>query len=158
MCTQAQKSTVTLSALAESVGAQFRAHVALMATQPKSAAVEEYRRQIARYLEAVQTATGWKLVQMGEKAGGLAHSTILRGLKGENTMGFPALMALEAASRVPIPDSLRGAAIQAQQPTRAEPEIDPEVLRSVARQLEGKSGDEQKAIIAKMLKALSEAG
>lgn len=130
-----------------------------MATQPKSAAVEAYRRQIARYLQSVQIAKGWKLVKMGEAAGNLSHTTISRALKGDHTLGFPALLALEAASGVPIPESLRGAAIAAQQPTRpAEPELDPEVLRSVAERLKGHTPTEQKAMIGELLKALTKAG
>jgi hypothetical protein len=127
-----------------------------MASQPKSAAVAEYRRQIALYLEAVQIRTGWKLVKMGEMAGGLKHTTISRALKMENTLGFPALLALEAASNTSIPMALRAAAIAAQAPPSPAPTE--EELQKVADDLMGKSPEYRRALLEELQRSLAKTG
>lgn len=129
-----------------------------MATKPKSQAVEEYRRQIAAYIDAVMMMKGWKLAETGERAGGLVHTTIGRALKRENTLGFPSLMALEAASGVKIPDALRGAAIAAQQPPQYASAPTQEEIRQVARQLEGKSQEYQQALLKELQRSLGKTG
>lgn len=123
-----------------------------MANKPKSEAVTEYRRQIAFYLEAVRLAHGWKNVEMGQKAGGLAHTTIGRALKLETTLGFPALLALEEASGVTIPQTLRGAAIAAQQPTRTERDDLEERIAAVARDL---TKDERQALLDRLQREMA---
>lgn len=128
-----------------------------MATQPKSEAVQEYRRQIGLYLQAVKIATGWGQVKMGEVAG-VAHTTIGRALKGDHTLSYPALLALEEESRVPIPDALVGSARQAQQPTRRDAAELEQQIRSVAEQLKGKSAAEQDALIEELRRALARTG
>ena len=128
-----------------------------MASQPKSQAVQEYRRQIATYLRSVMLAKRWKLVETGKHAGNLKHTTISRAIKGENTLGYPALLALEAASGVPLPDSLKGAAIAAQQPTLSDAPS-AEEIRQVAADLQKKSPEVQRAIIAELQRSLTKAG
>lgn len=123
---------------------------------PKSEAMEAYRREIAAYLELVKLGTGWTLAQMGQHAGGLAHTTVSRALKGEHTMGFPALLALEHASRVSIPDSLTLAARQAQQPTR--PQTMEEQIAALASDLMDRSPEEQRAFLAAVRKRLARTG
>lgn len=126
-----------------------------MARSSKTESVAEYRRQIAAYLQAVAMTTRWKNVEMGQRAGGVAHTTIGRALKGENTMGFPALLALELASGVPIPDSLRGAAIAAQQPAISE-RVDLETkIRDVARAL---TKEEKAALFEELRREVAKAG
>lgn len=120
-----------------------------MANKPKSEAVAEYRRQIALYLEAVSAATGWKNVRLGQEAGGLAHTTIGRARKGEHTLSFPALLALEEASRCEIPGSLRGAAIAAMQPQRGGGPDLQEEIRALAAEL---SPEEQGEIVEELRK------
>lgn len=146
-----------MCALAESVLAHFHAQVWAMGTQPKSVAVEEYRRQIALYLQTVKIATGWGQVKIGDVAG-VVHTTIGRALKGEHTLGFEKLMAISEASNQPIPDKLRGAAIAAQQPTRREVAEIKEQIQSVAAQLQGKTTEEQNEIIEELRRALAKAG
>lgn len=128
-----------------------------MASQPKSAAVKEYRRQIALYLEAVMRVTGWKLAKTGDMAGGLKHTTISRALKGENTLGFPALLALESASGCEIPNALRGAAIAAQQPP-ARPAPTAADLARVAEDLRDKSPEFKRALLEELQRSLAKAG
>lgn len=143
--------------LAQGAPAHIRALLWAMASQPKSKAVEEYRRQIATYIRAVQAATGWKNVETGKMAGELSYTTIGRAKKGEHTMGFPALMALEAASRVPIPDALRGAAIAAQQPPAFSDAPSAEEIRQVAADLQKKSPEYQRALLAELQRSLAKA-
>lgn len=154
MCNLAQKSSEAMCVVAESVCAHFRAHPWAMATQPKSEAVQEYRRQIALYLQAVKIAKNWGQVKMGDVAG-VVHTTIGRALKGDHTLNYPALLALEEASGVPIPEALTGAARAIQQPTRREAVVLEDQIRSVAEQLKGKPKTEQDAIIEELRKALA---
>lgn len=125
-----------------------------MAKQPKSAAVAAYRREIAIYLRAVRLKTRWKNVEMGQRAGSVAHTTIGRALKEETTLSFPVLLALEEASGVAIPQTLRGAAIAAQQPTRTEADDLQERISQVAREL---TRDEQEALLVRLQKELARA-
>lgn len=157
MCTPAQMSMTSLCGLAESMLALVRAQSWSMTTPPKSKAVEAYRQEIARYLEAVRLATGWKQVEMGERAGGLAHTTIGRAMKGDHTMGYPALLALEDQSGVPIPDSLVAAARGAQQPTRREAGTDADELRAIAARLMDKPKEERDAMLRELRKLLAKA-
>lgn len=124
-------------------------------SKPKSEAVQIYRNQIAVYVDKVRLATGWKNVEMGKRAGGLAHTTIGRALKGEHTMGFPALMALEEASGVPIPNELRQAAIAAQQPWKPGPSADD--LRQVAASLLERPPEEKRALLEALQRDLAKA-
>lgn len=155
MCERAQKSTEHVCALAQSVPARFRALQWAMATQPKSKAVEEYRRQIALYLEAVMVARQWKLVRTGEAAGGLKHTTISRALKRENTLSYPALLALAEASGVPIPESLTSAARTAQQPTR--PAEEAELARRIAQVAKDLTEPERQALLRSLQESLVKA-
>lgn len=150
MCALAQMSKHFVCILAECEDGCRHAQLAPMAKQPKSAAVAEYRRQIALYLEAVRNLRGWKNVEMGQKAGGIVHTTIGRALKGENTLGFPALLALEAASGVVIPTELRNAAISAQQPTR----VDEDRIERVAQNL---TRSEREELLRRLQQELSKA-
>jgi hypothetical protein len=127
-----------------------------MATHPKSKAVETYRREISAYLSAVRGTRGWKLVKMGEAAGGLKHTTISRAIRGEHTISFPALLALEAASGVSIPDSLRLAAIGAQHPAPPDVPSAAEIAR-IAAELRGKSPEYQRALLVEIERNLAKA-
>lgn len=129
-----------------------------MGTQPKSKAVEAYRRQIAAYLDVVRVDKGWKNVEMGQKAGGLAHTTIARARKGEHTLSFPALLALEAASGIPIPAELKRAAIAAQQPPELQDAPSAQELRRIRAEFERQSPEAQKALLAELQKAIAKAG
>ena len=126
-----------------------------MATQPKSKTAAEYRRRIGAYLVRVREVKGWKLVKMGEMAGGLKHTTISRAIKGENTLSYPALLALETNSGVVIPDELRGAAIAAQQgqfgPTLAD-------IHQVAQDIRATSPEFQRALIEELQRNLAKTG
>ena len=123
-----------------------------MGTKAKSELVESYRRLIAGYLRAVMLETGWKQVEMGAKAG-VRHTTIGRALKRENTMEFTALLALEQASGLHIPDALRDAAIAAKQPTR--PDLQTE-LRQIRAEIERQTPEFKQALLEELRRAVNE--
>lgn len=135
----------------------FRALLWAMGTQPKSKAVAEYRRQIALYLEGVREATGWKLVQMGQAAGGLKHTTISRALKQENTMNYPSLLVLEASSHHPIPEALKTAARLSQQAAYPQGPTEATISR-VAEELANESPEVQRALIERLQRNLAKTG
>jgi hypothetical protein len=129
-----------------------------MATQPKSDAVAAYRREIAAYLTAVQMARKWKNVKLGEMIGGVSHTTIGRALKGEHTMGFPMLLAIEDVSGIPIPESLVVAARAAQQPTRQAANEPDEIRRQVEDVAASLTTDAKRRLLQKLQEELAKSG
>jgi transcriptional regulator with XRE-family HTH domain len=116
MCAHAHLSSRDACVAAQSFCAQLGAHCFTM-KQPKSRAVDTYRRHIAGYLDVVRVHTGWTQKKLAEAAGLNSHTTIGRALKREITLGYPALALVEEASNVPIPEDLKIAMKHAQQPT-----------------------------------------
>lgn len=117
-----------------------------MATEAKSRAVAKYRREIADYLRAVKLATGWSTTEMGARAGKLAHTTIGRAMKEHHTLAFPALLALEAAAGLAIPETLRAAAVAAQHPPTASSRKD-DALKRLREEFAKQSPEAQRAFL-----------
>ena len=86
----------------------------MAATRTK--AEETYREEIAAYLRLVRADKGWTQSELGRAAGYSDHTAVNKALKGKHTMAFDALLALETASGVTMPQELRDAAVAARQP------------------------------------------
>lgn len=130
-----------------------------MGRQTKTAARDEFRRQIALYLRAIRIARGWKQERMALEAGDISHSTIGRAINEKNTLEFPTLLALEKASGIPIPDALRDAAIAYSQPNHPPRVIDVEAeIRGLTAELKTKSPQEQRAALDQIRRALRRVG
>lgn len=154
MCACAHLSTRMMCVVAQCVSAPGAAQFTMAPT--KSATAAAYRREIATYLRAIQIATGWKQVKMGEMAGGLSHTTIARAMKTTTTIGYPALLALEEAAGLPIPDSLVGAARAAQQPTTSSPTA--KQLAAVRSELLDLPEGQRRALLAELQRSLQKTG
>lgn len=127
-----------------------------MGKQAKSKALEEHRRQIALYLEAVRLVTGWKNTEMGKQAGGIHWTTIGRARRGESTLDYTTLLTLEAASAVTIPDELRNSAIAAKRPANA-PSSSAEELRRIRADFEKQPPEVQRELLAELQRSASKA-
>jgi transcriptional regulator with XRE-family HTH domain len=68
-----------------------------------------YRRHVAAYLRAVELARGWSQSEIGRRAGVLS-TTVNKALKLKHSMNYTTLLALEAASDIPIHEELKQAA------------------------------------------------
>lgn len=69
---------------------------------------EEYRRQTAAYVAAVQEARGWTISALARQAE-LDRSTVSRAANGKKKTEFHRLLKIEKASRVQIPQALHEA-------------------------------------------------
>lgn len=127
----------------------------MAATRTK--AEETYREEIAAYLRLVQELKAWTQAELGRNAGYSDHTAVNKALKGRHTMAFDALLALETASGVTMPQELRDAAVAARQP-RAVGVPPADTLKALAEKLLEAAADKPKADRDALAKALKKLG
>lgn len=117
LCASAQKSSIALGALAQREAAYLRGILARMAKTATDRHAH-YRHHVAAYLRALEEARGWSQSEIGRQAGVLS-TTVNKALKLKHSMNYATLLALEAASDIPIPDELKQAAVALTAPRQA---------------------------------------
>lgn len=128
-----------------------------------SAREQNYRHQVAAYLEALEMALGWSQSEIGRQAG-VKSTTINKALKLKHSLSYPTLMTLEKQSGIPIHEDLINAAraLNAPQPPPSAAEVDaflqssPEWRRmlELGRQLAAAADPGEKAVLKKELDEL----
>jgi transcriptional regulator with XRE-family HTH domain len=108
LCASAQKSSTALGALAQREAAYLCGILGLMA-KTATERHAHYRHHVAAYLRAVEIARGWSQSEIARQVGVLS-TTINKALKLKHSMDYTTLLALEAASDIPIHEELRQAA------------------------------------------------
>lgn len=120
ICARAQLSSTDLCADAQSVAALCRGIIFGMG-KPASEREEDYRREVASYLRALDIGKGWSQSEIGRQAG-VKASNINKAVKQSQSLGLEYLLILEERSGIPLPESLLSAAKGRRSQGHASPE------------------------------------
>lgn len=120
VCVRAQKSSTEVCADAQSVAALCRGIMPGMG-KPASQREEEYRREVALYLRALDFGRQWSQSEIARQAG-VKPSNINKAVSQKQSLGLEYLLILEEKSGIPLQPGLLEAAKGRRSQGHASPE------------------------------------
>lgn len=110
----------------------------------------EHQREIAAYVAAVLESGGWKQQALAQRSGVKQH-TISRALNGEHKTEFEALLAIEQATGVAIPESLWRTARRIYMPDNVEPQRLSPKVQEIIDMVSQRPDDERRELVNALL-------